>query len=125
MTLLQKIQNLKWSPDLPYKLKEILFDGLSSKLSDNIDTYPPATLPIADSDTTYINRAGVWLKTTIINIFDKLLNRNNTWTGTNIFENNVGIGTTTPEAKLDVKGYNVNGTGTGGIPARKATRRCR
>lgn len=26
MTLLQKVQNLKWTPDLPYKLKEILLE---------------------------------------------------------------------------------------------------
>ena len=65
--------------------------SLDSKLSNNLSDYSDATLPIEDTDTTYINRAGTWFKTTILNILNIILSRNNTFTGNNTFEKNVVI----------------------------------
>ena len=60
-----------------------------------IADYPDATLPIVDTDVSIINRAGIFIKTTILNIknniIDSILSRNNTFTGNNNFERNVVV----------------------------------
>ena len=92
MTLLQKIQNLKWTPDLPYKIKEILLEllnkiiGLESNTGDfiplsgtepnkpvtgniNIENIANVFVGNINTDTTQsiLSRKGLSLRNTGIN----------------------------------------------------------
>ena len=70
-----------------------VFDAFSSKLSNNITDYTDET-SVEETDLSLINKAGTWLKTSILNIINKILNRDNNWIGLNTFINNTNFSKT-------------------------------
>jgi hypothetical protein len=84
-------------------LNQITFDSTNPPIST-------AQQPLPNDISTKIPTT-TWVQSAITSTSSGLLPNNNTWTGTNNFTRNVGIGTTTTSANLDVKG-SIIATGT-------------
>ena len=93
----------------------ILVDGNTNQITFN-STNPPVSnaLQPSSSDSSTKIPTTAWVQSAISSPSSGLLSTNNTWTGTNNFTKNVGIGTTNALANLDVNG-SINASGTASL----------